>query len=293
MAIRVAARVCIWLLALGLLAWPAVARATTLRIVTFNMLHGGMAIRRGDGQRLEERLAMTIDALRPLDADVIGLQEASEGPGRGDVAGRVADALRYDHLRAPAGYRWIGRLAVWATGFDEGPAIVTRLPILETATLHISSCSEWYGRTAVCATLATAGGPVEVCSTHTAGSTCQLEQLGTLLLERRRDHPLVLVGDLNATPATAGIRGLIARLGFIDAYRAMHPDDPGFTVWQPVRSATRAARRRVDYVLVAPGPRPIRVRESAVVLDVQGRGADGAPLWPSDHYGVLAAIDLP
>jgi endonuclease/exonuclease/phosphatase family metal-dependent hydrolase len=272
--------------------WPAPARADPLRIVSFNLLHGGMTLRRGDGMRLEERLAMTVDGLRRLDADVIGLQEASAGASRGDVAARVAAALGDDHVRAPAGYRWIGRLARWATGFDEGPAIVTRLPIRATETIDLAPCGEWYGRTAICAVLDAAGGSLEVCSTHASGSACQLEHLATALLARRRDHPLVLVGDLNTTPDSAGVRGLIGRLGFVDAFAAAHPDGPGFTVWQPVRSATRSARRRVDYVLVAAGPRPVRVRESRLVLDAPGRGSDGEPLWPSDHYGVLAALDL-
>jgi hypothetical protein len=31
---------------------------------------------------------------------------------------------------------------------------------------------------------------------------------------------------------------------------------------------------------------------SRVVLDAPGRRPDGRPLWPSDHYGVLAEIVL-
>lgn len=38
---------------------------------------------------------------------------------------------------------------------------------------------------------------------------------------------------------------------------------------------------------------PGRVPASRVVLDRPGRGPDGGPLWPSDHYGVLAEIELP
>jgi hypothetical protein len=52
-------------------------------------------------------------------------------------------------------------------------------------------------------------------------------------------------------------------------------------------------RRRVDYVLLLPGSRvAARVVSSRVVLDTPGRRADGGPLWPSDHYGVLAEIRL-
>jgi hypothetical protein len=34
------------------------------------------------------------------------------------------------------------------------------------------------------------------------------------------------------------------------------------------------------------------VRESRVVLATPARRADGSTLWPSDHYGVLAELDL-
>ena len=105
------------------------------------------------------------------------------------------------------------------------------------------------------------------------------------------EHPLV--GDLTSPPDAPGMDTLLSELGFVDAFHAVHPDDPGFTVYQPVRAAARLARRRVDYVLVASGAPPARVRSSRIVLDVPGQGGDGRPLWPSDHYGVVAEVDLP
>jgi endonuclease/exonuclease/phosphatase family metal-dependent hydrolase len=274
----------------GLSCAPAVAES--LRLVTFNMLHGGITLRQTDGERLEERLAMTIDGLRALDADVIALQEASAGPARGDVTARIAAALGYDHVRAPAGYRWIGRMAAWATGFDEGPALLTRLPILATETIDVTACGEWYGRTAACAVLQTPTGPLRVCSTHVSGNACQLADLGETLAARRDARPLVLMGDLNSTPDSPGLRSLIDRLGLVDAFGVANPDAPGLTVYQPVREPARMARRRVDYVLVAGASGPPRVRASRIVLDTPGTGGDGRPLWPSDHYGVVADVEL-
>jgi hypothetical protein len=52
--------------------------------------------------------------------------------------------------------------------------------------------------------------------------------------------------------------------------------------------------RRIDYVFVVPGANGVpRVLESRVVLDVPLRRAEGTTLWPSDHYGVLAVIEMP
>ena len=81
--------------------------------------------------------------------------------------------------------------------------------------------------------------------------------------------------------------------GFVDVFRVTNPDEPGLTVWQRVRSETPTVFRRVDYVLMA------GVRNGAgaactsrVVLNTPGRAPDGSPLWPSDHYGVLADLDI-
>ena len=57
--------------------------ASALRVVTFNLLHGGPSSGwRGDGEHLEERLAMVTRELGVLAPDVVGLQEASISRGR-------------------------------------------------------------------------------------------------------------------------------------------------------------------------------------------------------------------
>jgi hypothetical protein len=53
------------------------------------------------------------------------------------------------------------------------------------------------------------------------------------------------------------------------------------------------ARRRVDFVFLLPGHVvPGRVLSSRVVLNTPGTLANGEVLWPSDHYGVLAELDV-
>jgi hypothetical protein len=49
----------------------------------------------------------------------------------------------------------------------------------------------------------------------------------------------------------------------------------------------------IDYVFLVPGVDVQgQVRGSRVVLDTPHRLADGSPLWPSDHYGVLTELAL-
>ena len=110
----------------------AVEPPRSLRVVTFNLLHGGPASGWfGDGQELARRLEITLAELRGLRPDVIALQEASQGWGRGNVAQRLAERLGYHVAFAHATERVFGRwpldwLIVRAINFREGPAILSR-----------------------------------------------------------------------------------------------------------------------------------------------------------------------
>jgi hypothetical protein len=80
----------------ALLALPVGAGAAErpLRIVTFNVLHGGpWSGWTGDDQELEARLAIVTEELRALEPDVVTLQESPVSRGRGDVAARLGQAL--------------------------------------------------------------------------------------------------------------------------------------------------------------------------------------------------------
>jgi endonuclease/exonuclease/phosphatase family metal-dependent hydrolase len=270
---------------------PAPGDPGRLRVVTLNVFHGGVfSTWTGDDHDLEARLAMVIDELRALDPDVIGLQEASTGRLRGDVAERVAEALGHHVVRGPV----IGVILTWLLGFSEGPAILSRYPITAWEAHRLPSCEDWWEpRIVVYAEVKAPGGPLPVFSTHTSGETCQSERIAELVQERRRGRPAIVMGDFNAVESSEPIGALTGARGFLDAFRAANPDAPGPTVWQHVRSPRPTVRRRVDYVFVAPGEHGVpAVLGSRVVVDAPRPGPDGAPLWPTDHYGVLADLRL-
>lgn len=286
----------------GALAAPAPAQVSpeTVRFVTLNVLHGGpLSGWSGNDQHLDARLDLVSDALLVLRPDVVALQEASWSRGRGEVASRLAGRLGLNHVYAPASARlfdtpWINRFAAALMNFTEGPSILSRFPITRWEAHRLPRCGRRFEpRVLLFAELDTPRGHLPIFSTHTAGDPCHTRAVATLVRERRGDLPGVLMGDLNAVESSAAIAALTVEGGFVDAYRTVHPNAPGATVWQPVTAPERRAFRRVDYVFLVPGHAFAgTVVDSRVVVDAPGRLPDGSVLWPSDHYGVLADLVL-
>jgi endonuclease/exonuclease/phosphatase family metal-dependent hydrolase len=275
---------------------PTGAEERPLRLVTFNLLHGGpWSWFTGDDQHLEVRLAMMIEELRALDPDVVALQESPVTRRRGDVAARLAGALGLHHVHARATERvftprLLGRLIVGALGFVEGPAILSRFPITASEIHDLPRCQRWLDpRVALRADLATPVGPLTVFSTHTSRDDCQPKRVAELA-RGPSAGPAVVMGDLNT-----GEHALGAFLdhGFVDAFRVANPDAQGATVWQRIDAPGPTVFRRVDYVLLRPGGGlEAAVVAGRVVLNHPRSRPDGGVLWPSDHYGVFVEVTL-
>ena len=270
-----------------------------LRVVTFNLLHGGPTSGlTGNGEALEERLALVIEELRTLRPDIVALQEASVGRGRGNVAARIAEALGMTYVHAPATTRvfpvpLLNRFLVWTMNFAEGSAVLSRFPIAASDVYDLPRCV-WrlHPRVVLRAELQTPRGPLAVFSTHVSRDDCQVEKVAQLVRERAAKGPTVLMGDFNAPETAAAIQALNGNGGFVDAFRAANPGAPGLTVWQRPGAPVPTVGRRVDYIFVAGARSPRVACASRVVLDTPRRHPDGRTVWPSDHYGVLAELDV-
>ena len=111
--------------------------------------------------------------------------------------------------------------------------------------------------------------------------------------------PIVWVGDFNSdaegtmitgVPSATATYGSILAAGYEDAWAARHPSDPGFTCCQatnllnPISTLTE----RVDLVLTRG---PFNVGKASLVGE---EASDRLPsgLWPSDHAGVVVALDF-
>ena len=270
-----------------------------LRVVTFNLLHGGpWSGLTGDDDDLERRLGLIVAQLRALEPDVVALQESPVSRWRGDVAARLAEALGLAHVHARATervfpWRLLGRLVMGALGFVEGPAILSRFPIVSSEIYELPRCVRRLDpRVALRADVATPAGLLTVYSTHTSRDDCQTQRVAQLVSAQRGPLPALLLGDLNTAESAPALRELLDH-GFVDLFREANPDALGATARQDVRAPDATVRRRIDYVLLLPGAEvEASVVSSRVVLNAPGRRDDGQPLWPSDHYGVFAEIRL-
>jgi endonuclease/exonuclease/phosphatase family metal-dependent hydrolase len=274
------------------------AAGEPIRVVTFNLLHGGpVASLTGDGERLEERLAIVAAELRQLQPDVVALQEASIGSRRGHVAERLARELGYHVAHASTTERvfpssLLSRLVVAVIDFNEGPAVLSRWPIVSRDVIELTRCGRLFdARVVLRVAVDTPLGSIQIYSTHTSGDACQLRHIERIARAQRTPLPSLLMGDFNASEDVPALASL--KRGMLDAFRVNNPDEPGFTDLQQIAASTATVSQRYDYIFVVPGGAATgSVMASRLVLNAPRRYADGAVLWPSDHYGVLAELDL-
>jgi len=268
--------------------------------VSFNLLHGGVFSGvTGETQDLDQRLTLVIEELRTLQADIIGVQEASANRERGNVAERLATQLGFHYVYTPASFRLfaserVNAFTAWVMNLTEGPAIVSRFPIISWTAHDLPRCGRWSDpRVLLVATLDTPWGTLQVGSTHISGDFCQAEAVASAIRTQQNSTPFVLMGDFNAPEHAPAITLLTQKAGLIDTFRTANPVSPGLTVWQRVDASAPTVSRRVDYVfLLSAKVFPGRVHASRVILNTPHSLPDGRTLWPSDHYGVLSEIEV-
>ena len=231
----------------------------TLRVATFNILHG-----RTVGDVVDPaRLRMSIRRLKP---DILALQEVDldqERSGRADLTAVAAEAIgAVDHRFAAAISGTPGATWVAATGAEQpgsaayGIALLSRFPATSWEVLrlpHLPTRLPMYlparkrvivvndePRAAIVARLETPLGPLTVVNTHLSfvpgWNRRQLRHIVTEL--RGRPGPHLVVGDLNLTSAAAQRWSALRTLAVAPTYPAHRPrrqldhvltDDPGLT----------------------------------------------------------------
>jgi len=242
----------------------AIAPRRPLRVVTFNIWH--------DAGNWPLRLKLIVDALRAADADVIGLQEVLQDAKKSlpNQAETIAAAL--------GGYRveFMSTSPVGAAN-RYGNAILTRLPVVETATIKLEPFNDY--RTALRVRVQSGERLVDVVNTHLAhqpdAGPVRAQQINGLLGWLPSDDvPLVLMGDFNAPLDEAALAPI--------AIRGLEPVLAPGAVDTTLVVARGHKARVIDHIFA--DPRSFDVTDARRFADaVNGE-------FPSDHYGVAATL---
>jgi len=127
-------------------------------------------------------------------------------------------------------------------------------------------------------------------SFNDASQVAQGKELGESLSASRL--PTVLVGDLNSRADGTGTttHADLLALGFQDAWTQAHPDDVGLSCCHgdDLRQLAGPFYSRIDYILLKNGFRAV----GAGIVGQKPADRVGG-LWPSDHAGVWARLQLP
>lgn len=298
------------------------ARAAEITVMSFNIWGGGA----NEGKPVDE----TVAAIRAAGADIVAIQETRLEPAdctaeacaaTGEsVARAIAEALGYHYYDQTQTNEALWANAIvsrWPIGAAGPMDLCAPVDVEGTAVLvcniHLDDApyqpyqllSIEYGPYPFFTTEAEA--IASAAATRDPALELLMAELETALAGTDGSMPVLIFGDFNEpshldwTVATvaAGYHPLpvawpvstrLADWGFIDAYRAVHPDPvakPGFT-WTPTSepSDPEDHHDRIDFVYA----RGVEILDAAIVGEKPEAAEIVVTPWPSDHRAVMARI---
>jgi endonuclease/exonuclease/phosphatase family metal-dependent hydrolase len=273
-----------------------------IRVVTLNLLHGApIPGRRHARVSLKTRLAWTSEHLAGERPDVVLLQEASASARQENTAAILARNLGMGFTYARANPSPLFRLAgIGRLSFEEGPAVLSRLPIVAHRVHRLSSVfSVFERRLALEAVLEGPEARFSVFSVHLSARSAadrrrQIAQLIREVEATPHAHPVIVGGDFNAEERSHEIRLLTDVKGWIDSFRHLNREAAGYTWGQALTSATATAGSRIDFLFSVPSrDERWEPSHSRLILDRSFPEGRAGVLWASDHYGVLGDFEAP
>ena len=253
----------------------------------------------------EKRWSLNVATIRKYAPDLIGFQELQDG----NLATYQAELSDYHYI-----------LGNDATEHSEHPSIFWKpsaLDLLDSGGFWISETPEVYSgswntdcvRAATWARFQEKSSGVEFVhmNTHLDHRSDWARTEGCRLLVRqiaefRQDSlPAILTGDFNCDayqPPPDGQKDIadknyrfLLSSGFVDTYLAAGNQDSlysntfhGFEGDQFVPDPDRGFAGRIDWLLALDGAQRFQVRSASIIRD------NAAPVYPSDHYPIIAEL---
>lgn len=273
----------------------------SLRIMTFN-IRGARGPEDDGVNAWTNRENLNVRTLLSHDPDIIGFQEFQDG----NLETYETHLVDYDYiLGPPVSHREPGK--------REFPAVFWRTERFERVTGDHFYLNETPDRWAESWNTACVRGANWVHLRHLEsgrefvhlnthldhvselarqeGAKVILAQLATL-----PDLPVLLTGDFNTSanrlPAepTSKTHQIFLDSGFVDSYHTIDPDNSLANTFHGFRGGEFVpyddASVRIDWILARPGDAPLSVKNCHIVRDGE------PPIYPSDHYPVMADISI-
>ncbi len=247
----------------------------SLRVMTYNILEGG-----------GERMPYIRDVIRGQNPDAIAIQEANDRDLIEGLARELEMRLVYGESNSVFNMAWLTTLPILRSANH-------RLPELRKTLLEVEV--EWEGR------------PLRLYNLHLkANPEDERERLKELqavlaVIGPATAEPRLFVGDFNsispndryiidiqfpdediafaerAYPLPRLVIPAILAAGYVDVYRALHPDEGGYTTKTPTPIM------RLDYIFASPA-----LAARAIGCD---RVEGSLPVYASDHLPVRADFE--
>lgn len=233
------------------------------------------------------------------DYDVIALQEVSQHKDAMLISGTIrvdnfADILIKElHSLGNKSYQFYWSYAHIGYGvFEEGLALVTKHPIIESSSYFISKGHDqtfWKTRTTSFIKINYNNRPIYFHSCHLGWWTDEQEpfkiQVDNLLSQSENHELVFFMGDFNndASVRNEGYDYLMSK-GLYDTYKLSKDSDAGLTVQGKIDGWDQNKKgMRLDLILVN---QPVKVISSTVIFNKENK-----PIV-SDHFGVEVEVDL-
>jgi endonuclease/exonuclease/phosphatase family metal-dependent hydrolase len=241
----------------------------------------------GVADSFRERAALIVRVIKRYRPDLIGFQEFDSGHWAVYQA-QLSEYAAF-HLAAAGGY--LGNAVFWKPErFDllrSGVLPLCQLPEpADAAWVHLRCCQS--GHELLCSNT----------QLNDESEPARVESVGLILeglqaLQPATPLPVLLIGDFNCNPWSPIYQRLLAE-GYTDTYRAAGlPDTVEASTFHGLQGRGYFALEwgdqlywRVDWILARDGAARLITTAAAIVRDAE------PPLYPSDHYPVLAELRL-
>lgn len=269
-----------------------------VRVMSFNVRG---ASHMGDGVNIwEKRAAINVETIRRYEPDLIGFQEFHHGNRE------VYERELPGYTRLPGPVYGTGQVEEYAAIFFDPE----RFEDLDSGGFWLSDTPDEYSTSWGNEVIRSANWAVLRCrqngatflhvNTHLdhVSEPARVEGSGLILRqseETRTNHgelPTVVTGDFNCTPGTRPYRVFIED-GFVDTFLAAGNEDDAYTfhAFKGARFTpddTDKPTGRIDWILVRDEAGRVKIRSHEILRD----GDEEAGTYPSDHYPVLAELEL-